>query len=153
MPTTFHRAPLADVPAPTLYGLLALRVRVFVGEQRSLYVDLDGRDAEPGAELLWGQDEDGEVVSTLRLLHEPDGALRIGRVVTARGARGRGLAAHLVELALERCAELAPDAPVVLDAQTHLADWYARFGFAVTGPPFAEDGIPHVPMRRDPPAP
>jgi ElaA protein len=53
-----------------------------------------------------------------------------------------------VRVALERCAELDPSAPVVLDAQSHLARWYARFGFDVTGEEFEEDGIPHVPMRR-----
>ena len=37
---------------------------------------------------------------------------------------------------------------VVLDAQSPLADWYAGFGFEVTGPEFLEDGIPHLPMRR-----
>jgi len=40
-----------------------------------------------------------------------------------------------------------------LDAQSHLAGWYTRFGFETTGPLFLEDGIPHVPMRRDVGAP
>jgi ElaA protein len=38
----------------------------------------------------------------------------------------------------------------VLDAQSYLVGWYERFGFAVTGPEFLEDGIPHTPMRREP---
>ena len=37
---------------------------------------------------------------------------------------------------------------VVLDAQSYLVGWYARFGFTPDGPEFVEDGIPHVPMRR-----
>jgi len=41
---------------------------------------------------------------------------------------------------------------VRLDAQAHLEGWYARFGFAVDGEPFLEDGIPHVPMSRVVPA-
>jgi ElaA protein len=40
------------------------------------------------------------------------------------------------------------DRPVVLDAQSPLAGWYASFGFEVTGEEFLDDGIPHVPMRR-----
>ncbi len=36
---------------------------------------------------------------------------------------------------------------VVLDAQSPLAGWYATHGFAVSGPEFLEDGIPHLPMR------
>jgi ElaA protein len=37
---------------------------------------------------------------------------------------------------------------VRLDAQSPLADWYAGFGFAVSGPEFLEDGIGHLPMTR-----
>ncbi|NCT90478.1 GNAT family N-acetyltransferase [Cellulomonas sp. APG4] len=131
----------------TLYAILRLRVDVFVVEQRAAYPDLDGRDAEPGAELLWAADGD-EVLATLRILREPDGALRVGRVATAPAARSRGVASMLMRVALERCAALDPTAPVVLDAQAHLAGWYARFGFEVAGAGFDEDGIPHVPMRR-----
>ena len=44
---------------------------------------------------------------------------------------------------------LPPTGPVVLDAQSHLEEWYARFGFGRDGAEFVEDGIPHVPMRLD----
>lgn len=131
-----------------LYRLLELRVAVFVVEQTAAYPDLDGRDVEPGAELLWSE-EAGAVLATLRVLRDPD-ALRIGRIATAPAARGRGTASVLLRLALERCTELAPTLPVVLDAQEHLAGWYARFGFVIDGAGFLEDDIPHVPMRRPP---
>jgi ElaA protein len=68
---------------------------------------------------------------------------RVGRVVLAREARGRGLADRLVTTALADCV----GRDVVLDAQTPLVDWYATFGFVVAGEEFLEDGIPHVPMR------
>jgi ElaA protein len=129
-----------------LYRLLQLRNAVFVVEQTAAYDDIDGRDAEPGAELMWAE-EDGDVLATLRILQEAD-ATRIGRVATAGSARGRGIAADLMNRAVERCVELKPDAPILLDAQSHLVDWYARFGFAVEGEPFVEDDIPHRRMRR-----
>ena len=44
--------------------------------------------------------------------------------------------------------ERAGTRDVVLDAQAHLHDWYARFGFVRAGADFVEDGIAHVPMRR-----
>ena len=138
-----HEAALDDVPPRTLHDLLRLRVDVFVVEQECAYPEIDGRDGEPGALLLWAADSRGGVAATLRLLREPEGR-RIGRVATAAEFRGAGLAAQLVRRALE----LAGDVPVVLDAQAHLASWYARFGFEATGEPFTEDGIPHVPMRR-----
>jgi len=49
---------------------------------------------------------------------------------------------------MARALELVGDGPVVLDAQAQLEGWYARFGFAASGPEFLEDGIPHVPMHR-----
>jgi ElaA protein len=133
-----------------LHDLLRLRCDVFVVEQACAYPELDGRDDEPGTRHHWivertaGTHGDiDRIVVCARTLAEADGATRIGRVATARSARGRGLAgtliAHLVETV---------DGELVLDAQAHLVDWYGRFGFAVDGEEFVEDGIPHVPMRR-----
>jgi ElaA protein len=76
------------------------------------------------------------------VLADPDGRRRIGRVATATAFRGQGLAAALMSEALD----LTAGADVVLDAQTQMAGWYARFGFAVDGPEFVEDGIAHLPM-------
>jgi ElaA protein len=138
----------ADLDPVLLYRLLELRVAVFVVEQRAAYADLDGRDVEPGTELLWSA-EDGAVLATARVLRD-SGAMRIGRVATAPAARSRGVASGLLRFAVERCTEVAPDLPILLDAQEHLAGWYARFGFEVDGEGFLEDDIPHVPMRRLP---
>jgi len=139
-----HVSGFADLDPATAYRLWALRGAVFVVEQECVYPDLDGRDLEPTARHLWVEDA-GLPVATLRLLDD-DGTVRIGRVATASTHRGRGLAAALVARALE----LAGERAVVLDAQAHLVDWYAGFGFAPSGPGFLDDGIPHVPMRREP---
>lgn len=142
MPTV-HDAALADLDPATLYRILALRSAVFVVEQECAYLDPDGRDLEPDSRQLWVA-EGGEVVATLRLLRDPGPVARIGRVVTAAGARRGGVAAEL----MRRAIELAGPVEIVLDAQAHLAGWYERLGFLVDGPEFVEDGIPHVPMRR-----
>lgn len=135
-------AGFAELPADTAYRLWALRSEVFIVEQDCPYLDLDGRDAEPCTRHLWVE-RGGEPVTTLRLLDE--GAhLRIGRVATRAAHRGAGLAAALVEAALA----LAGERAVVLDAQSHLVDWYTGFGFEPSGRGFVEDGIPHTPMRR-----
>lgn len=126
------------------YQVLRLREAVFVVEQNCPYPELDGRDLEPGCRWVWYADEDGQVLASLRLLTDPDGVRRIGRVVTAVPARGRGLAAAL----LRECLALVGDAEVVLDAQAQLVGWYERFGFRSVGEEFLEDGIPHRTMRR-----
>jgi ElaA protein len=140
----FRTSSVALIDPLRLYDVLRLRVDVFVVEQECAYPELDGRDVEPDAVVLWAE-EDDRVLATVRLLvdHADDG-MRIGRVATAPQARGRGLAADLMRLAIDR----ADGSLVRLDAQAHLEGWYARFGFAVDGPEFLEDGIPHVPMTR-----
>jgi ElaA protein len=139
---TVHDAHLSSIDPVTLYRILALRTDVFVVEQNCAYPELDGRDLEQSTRLVWAE-RDAAVLATLRLLVESDGTARIGRVATSSAARGRGLAAMLMERALE----LAAGRPVVLHAQSYLVDWYARFGFVRTGPDFDDDGIAHAPMR------
>ena len=139
-----REAALADLPPATLYALLRLRVDVFVVEQECAYPELDGRDLEPDCVHVWAQAPDGAVAAVLRVLRDPDGRGRIGRVATAPGFRGAGAAARLMGRALE----LLEGLDVVLDAQAHLEHWYARFGFTAAGPVHLEDGIPHVPMLR-----
>ena len=138
-----HVASFGDLDAGTAYDLWRLRQDVFVVEQECAYPDLDGRDREPGTRHVWVED-DGVPVGYLRVLDDP-GHARIGRVVVARSHRGRGLADVLVRVALD----LVGDNPSVLDAQSYLAGWYGRFGYVATGPEFLDDGIPHVPMRRE----
>ena len=139
-----RRARFAELTPVEVYDLCRLRVDVFVVEQRCPYPELDGRDTEGATVHLW-YEADGGIVATLRVLDE--GGMRvIGRVATAAGHRGRGLAAGLLDAALQLCG----DAPVRLGAQAQLEGWYARFGFRRSGPGYVEDGIPHVPMRRDP---
>jgi ElaA protein len=137
-----HDAHAADLDAVTLYRILALRVDVFVVEQNCPYAELDGRDLEPGARLVWAQRAD-DVIATLRLLDDGD-AVRIGRVATAASARAAGLAGRLISRALE----LTAKRDTVLDAQSYLRRWYERFGYAVDGDEYVEDGIAHVRMRR-----
>jgi len=138
-----HVASFADLDTLTLYQLLRLRVDVFVVEQKCAYPELDGRDTEPETRHLW-LSRDGEPVAYLRILGDPGGVARIGRVVVTSGERGSGTSGRLMTAALDEIG----DRPSVLDAQAHLVRYYERFGYAATGPEFLEDGIPHVPMAR-----
>ncbi len=141
-------AAFADLTPGNLYDVARLRQDVFVVEQECAYPDLDGRDPEPGTAHVTMRD-DGDLVGYARVLDDAS-RWRIGRVVLARAARGRGLADGLMRAALEHCRSADPTRDVVLDAQTPLAGWYAGFGFVVDGAEFLEDGIPHTPMRLEP---
>jgi ElaA protein len=144
---TVRRSWALDLDGSTLYALLRLRVDVFVVEQRAAYPELDGRDLEERTRHYWLADADANVLGTLRLLKEPDGGYRIGRVCTRADARGRGLGAQLMTAAMAE----ARGKPCVLDAQTQQVGFYERFGFETAGAEYVDDdGIPHVPMSRTP---
>lgn len=138
-----RRAIAEELTPQELYALLKLRVDVFVVEQRCAYPELDGRDLEPGTVHLWVGPDDAPV-ACLRLLTEPGGERRIGRVCTALSARGHGLSRGLLAAALRDVG----DAPCLLDAQEHLTRLYGVFGFVASGPGYDWDGVPHQPMRR-----
>jgi ElaA protein len=133
-----------ELTSAELYALLRLRVDVFVVEQECPYPELDGRDLLPDTRHVWATTSDDRVAGCLRVLAEEGGVQRIGRVCTARFARGTGVGAVLMREALE----LIGDTESVLDAQTYATGFYERFGFRPEGEEFLEDGIPHVTMRR-----
>jgi ElaA protein len=141
--TDLHRATGDQLSAATLYALLSLRVNVFVVEQKCPYPELDGRDLRGDTVHFWWQ-PGAEPLSYLRLLTDPDGSARIGRVCTAPAARGTGLGARLMSAAM---AEIG-DRDAVLDAQVQVQAMYARWGFQPVGEPFDDDGILHITMRR-----
>jgi ElaA protein len=136
-----------ELDSRTLYRILRLRSEVFVVEQACVYLDLDGRDVEPGTLHLWADPDPSSptVAAALRVLTERDGSRRIGRVVTAAGHRGLGFAGTLMDHALKL---IPAHAAVILDAQAGLEAWYEHWGFERSGDDFVEDGIVHVPMRR-----
>ena len=139
---SIFNAPTRNLDIVTLHEILRLRQDVFVVEQECAYPDIDGRDLEPGTLQFWaGQ---GSVDATLRLLREEDGTERIGRVATAQHARSQGLGAQLMEAAIAE----SRSGSIAINAQAHLEQWYARFGFVRSGDDFREDAIPHVPMTR-----
>jgi ElaA protein len=129
-----------------LYELLALRQRVFVVEQRCAYLDADGLDTSARHLLGWETDR---LVAYARILPEatrfPERS--IGRVVVAPEARARGLARALMQLAIASIRATDGEVPIALAAQAHLAPFYASLGFLPQGPPYDEDGIPHLDMR------
>ncbi|MGH3779387.1 MAG: GNAT family N-acetyltransferase [Pseudonocardiaceae bacterium] len=145
--TVLHRRLAADLSTAMIYALLRLRVEVFVVEQAYPYQELDGHDLKRTTRHYWlapdGVTEQPQ--ATLRLLEPLDGQFRIDRICTARQARRQGALRRLLQAAL---AEVG-DAPCVLDAQPYCVELFGAFGFVVNGAEFTEDGIPHVPMRRD----
>ena len=136
MTPTTRAVAFADLDARTAYDLWRLRQDVFVVEQACPYPDLDGRDTEPGTRHVLLHDGD-DLVGCARVLDDGD-VWRVGRVLLAPAARGRGLAEPLVRACLDAC----PGRDVVLDAQSPLRELLRRVRL--------RGQRPGVPRGRDP---
>lgn len=140
--------PFAELSVRQLHDLLALRSEVFVVEQNCVFHEIDGLD--PKTWHLLGLGDGGAIKAYARLI--PPGIKStdclIGRVVTSPAARGGGSGRALMAEALAHCERLWPGQAITLPAQAHLERFYGSFGFAPSGEPYIEDGIPHIEMRK-----
>ncbi|WP_424325402.1 GNAT family N-acetyltransferase [Gordonia sp. (in: high G+C Gram-positive bacteria)] len=144
-----HSAGLADMDPLVLHDLIRLRIDTFVVEQDCAYAELDGLDVDPTTTHLWCVDADGRVTATLRILNPDDGDSaeepRIGRVCVRRDMRGTGL----IQAMMDAAVAVLGDRSSILYAQKHLVGMYEKWGYRAYGSEFVENGIVHVPMRRD----
>lgn len=140
----WHDRAFADLTVSELYAILALRDRVFVVEQRCIYLEADGHDQ--AARHLWAATPTGEIHAYLRILPagEKFAEVALGRVVVAPEARGTGLGHVVVRRGLEAVGPVA----VRISAQAHLEAFYNELGFRRTGGLYDEDGIAHLDMIR-----
>ena len=115
----------------------ALRIEVFVVEQ-GVPVELEWDEADEVSTHAVAYDEEGLPVATGRLL--PD--RHIGRMAVRKSARGQGIGAQVLRALLDEAKRLGYR-ELVLHAQTHAVEFYARHGFKLHGEEFMEAGIPH----------
>jgi ElaA protein len=139
----WYDRPFEQLSPRELYAILALRSRVFVVEQRCLYLDADGVDLV--SRHLWA--EQGEaIVAYLRIV--PAGVkfpeVSLGRVITAAEVRGTGLGRELMRRGIEATGHAA----IRIAAQAHLERFYGGLGFSPVGAVYLEDDIPHQDMIR-----
>jgi ElaA protein len=118
-------------------------------EQKADETELDGRDLETATRHYWIQDDDESVLAYLRTLRDDEPAHRdahliIGRVVTRKDARGRGLARALVDSVIAS----NPGQAILLHAQEYVQGLYAKAGFEPFGDVYEEAGIAHIAMYR-----
>jgi len=141
---------LESLGATGLYRLVRERVAVFVVEQDCPYQDLDGLDDQ--AVHLWAEAPNGAILAYARVL--PPGVsyieASVGRVLTTRAGRAKGLGRALMERALAQCAQRYPESGVRISAQQYLRAFYSSLGFKTVRGPYLEDGIPHIEMLRGP---
>jgi predicted GNAT family N-acyltransferase len=129
-----------------LAAALALRIEVFCGEQGVTFEgDRDGLD-DKAVHLV--AVEGDEVVGTCRMLIEPGGTARFGRLCVRASARGTGVGGLLLAEA-EREARAGGARRIGMHAQTDALSLYRRAGFRPYGERFDEEGIEHLGMEKD----
>jgi ElaA protein len=137
-----------DLSAEDVYDMLALRSRIFVVEQKCVYLDPDGLDRH--AWHLLGRDAGGTLRAYLRAV-DPGRKYEVpsvGRVVTDPDRRGTGLGHDLLAEGLRRCELTWPGRANRIGAQAHLQGFYGRHGYVPVGEIYIEDDIPHIDMER-----
>jgi ElaA protein len=146
----FRCLPFGAMSAHTVYALLRLRTEVFVVEQRCVFQDMDGADADCMHLLCEGPG--GQLLASARLV--PAGLkyaeASIGRVVSAPSARAHKLGHPLMAEAVRQLLHLWGPQPIRIGAQAHLQHFYQRHGFVTVTDPYDEDGIAHVEMLLQP---
>lgn len=151
----FRWARLTDLTAPEWHAVIAAREAVFVVEQNCPYQDADDLDGHSwhllgtvGAALaayLRVVDPGYKSVHPGDYYAEPS----IGRVLTAKAFRGRGLGLALMHEGIAGCARFFPGQGIRISAQSYLLGFYQSLGFRKLGGEYLEDGIAHFEMLRN----
>ncbi|MBK9108804.1 MAG: GNAT family N-acetyltransferase [Saprospiraceae bacterium] len=131
-----------------LYGIIQLRLEVFVLEQNCPYQDLDGKD--PHCYHVIGKQGE-QIVAGSRLVPPGisyDGYSSIGRVVSHKNFRRTGAGKLIMKQSLAYSESFFPDTAVKISAQSYLIPFYESFGFECMGEEYLEDNIPHTAMIR-----
>ncbi|GGP92369.1 GNAT family N-acetyltransferase [Shewanella ulleungensis] len=148
MSLTWLDVGFTELSLEQLYGVLQLRVEVFVVEQNCPYPELDGKDKDVQARHLFAINNQQEIVAYSRILAPnvsyPQAS--IGRVVVAKSARGQGVANQLMQRAITIAKQRWPNDHIQIGAQDYLRHFYQHLGFVVNSEVYLEDGIPHLDM-------
>ena len=128
-----------------LYEILTLRSKVFVVEQKCIYLDTDDKDQKSWH--LYGY-IDHKLIAYSRIL--PPGIsyneASIGRVVTDPDYRNNGYGIDLMKLAIEKTKSQFNVSQIKISAQCYLLKFYTELGFTTSSHEYLEDDIPHVEM-------
>lgn len=128
-----------------LYAIIQARLEVFVVEQACMFQDLDGYDQD--SYHLYLQDA-GVIIAYARLL--PSGTIykeaSIGRVITKKAYRGKGLGHELMKRGMAFLLEQKGETEIRLQAEYYIKDLYKGYGFKEVSDVFLEDGIDHIYM-------
>lgn len=141
----------AELAAPQLYAILALRSKIFVVEQNIAYLDADGYDDKC---LHVCRFQDDALIAYTRIV--PPGVKfdepSIGRIVVAKEHRGKDIGSDIILYSAEEIWRRYGDRPIHIEGQSHLQKYYESLGFKALTEPYMLEGLMHVKMAMEPPA-
>ena len=129
-----------------LYEIMRIRAEVFIVEQNCPCQELDYRDQHSTHMYV---EDNGKILSYLRVI-DPGvkyPAASIGRVLTVKEARGKGLSRMLMKEAIRFAKELSP--VIEIEAQAYLRDFYKSLGFVETSEEYILEERLHIDMKME----
>ena len=123
-----------------------LRRDVFETEQ-NIPRPLDRDPYDYSADHVVVFDDGGRCVGTGRIVRLDARTAQVGRMAVAKDVRKHGVGGMVLE-ALERMAAMRGLSDVVVASQLPAEPFYRNRGFARQGEPFADQGVPHVMMKK-----
>ena len=133
-----------ELTTAELYEILRCRAEVFIVEQNCVYQDIDHEDSSSTHVYI---ENNGQILAYLRVI-DPGvkyPAASIGRVLTMKEARGKGLSRLLMEEAIKLAKEKSP--VIEIEAQAYLRVFYMSLGFIATSEEFMLEGRLHLSMK------
>ena len=121
-----------------------LRDEVFVDEQQ-FPAHLED-DEHEGTAWHYIVEENGQTIATGRLIKLEEGVYKLGRIAVKKTYRGQKLGADVTNALIAKAREFGAET-IKISGQTHAVPFYEKFGFAVAGPEFMEENLPHVDME------
>ena len=134
-----------ELSGEEVYEILKLRSEVFVIEQQCIYEECDGKDNN--SYHLFAK-ENGQIIVYLRILEKgvSYNEISIGRVLTDKKYRGKGLAKLMMIRAIEFIENNLNEKVIRIGAQEYLVNFYIGLGFMRVSEVYLEDNIPHIEM-------
>ena len=116
-----------------LYKILALRNEVFIVEQECPYLDCDDKDFN--SYHLFSE-ENGEIVSYLRIIENGNSQISIGRVIVRKNYRKKGYGKEAIQLAINYLFKTQRYNAIHLEVFSYnqnAYEMYKKFGFKECG--------------------
>lgn len=140
---------IENIDIQTFYGIVALRIKVFIIEQKCLYEELDHKDFS--AVHLYAKDANQQLVAYLRIL-DPGVSyeeVSIGRVVVSPDYRHLKIGRTLMQKGIQYVRDTFGLVSIRISAQAYLLNFYQSLGFRAVSEIYLEDDIPHIEMLLD----